>query len=97
MRSHILGLKRDLKRQNLPEPKQLEEVEQERFTRKRIGSPLARSTLMSPREGPAVMARSVSAASGLRPKSTALNLQSSMFSVTDIGSGPSVEQLNCID
>ena len=34
MRSHFIGLKRELRKQNLPIPKQLRGAENERFVRK---------------------------------------------------------------
>ena len=36
MRSHFIGLKRDLKKQNLAMPKQLIGADQDRFVRKRV-------------------------------------------------------------
>ena len=36
MRSHFVGLKRDLKKQNLPVPKRLKGADQDRFIRKRV-------------------------------------------------------------
>ena len=36
MRSHFIGLKRDLKKQNLQVPKQLQGADMEKFVRKRV-------------------------------------------------------------
>ena len=36
MRSHFVGLKKDLKKQNLPLPNQLKGADNERFIRKRV-------------------------------------------------------------